>query len=92
VIRSFRDSATEDLFHRFASRRWSGIARIALRKLRLLHRARSLRDLTAPPSNRLEKLKGDRAGRYSIRVNDQYRICFLWDGADASEVELTDYH
>lgn len=65
---------------------------MALRKLRLLHRARSLQDLLAPPNNRLEKLKGDRAGQFSIRVNDQYRICFRWEGTDAFEVELTDYH
>jgi len=92
VIRSFRDGDTEDLFNRMASRRWAGIARVALRKLRLLHRARALQDLLAPPNNRLEKLKGDRAGQYSIRVNDQYRICFRWEGNDAFDVELTDYY
>jgi proteic killer suppression protein len=92
VIRSFRDADTEDLFNRLASRRWAGIARVALRKLRMLQRARTLADLMAPPNNRLEKLKGDRDGQYSIRVNDQYRICFRWTGANAFEVELTDYH
>jgi proteic killer suppression protein len=92
VIRSFRDGDTEELFNRLVSRRWSGIARVALRKLRLLHRARTLQDLAAPPNNRLEKLRGDRAGQYSIRVNDQYRVCFRWEGVDAFDVELTDYH
>jgi toxin HigB-1 len=92
VIRSFRDRDTEELFHREASRQWAGIARIALRRLRLLHRARSLTDLRVPPGNRLEALKSDRAGQYSIRVNDQYRICFRWEDGDAYDVELTDYH
>ena len=92
MIRSFRDRDTEELFHREASRQWAGIARIALRRLRLLNRARSLTDLRVPPGNRLEALKRDRAGQYSIRVNDQYRICFRWEDGDAYDVELTDYH
>jgi len=92
VIRSFRDRDTEKLFDRLASRQWAGIARVALRKLRMLHRAYALTDLTAPPNNRLEKLKGDRDGQYSIRVNDQYRICFRWENGDSFDVELTDYH
>ena len=92
MIRSFRDRDTEELFGRQASRRWASIARVALRKLRLVHRARTLQDLMAPPNNRLEKLRGDRAGQYSIRVNDQYRICFRWKGSDAFDVEMTDYH
>lgn len=92
MIRSFHDADTEELFRRLALRRWAGIARVALRKLRLVHRAKTLVDLTAPPNNRLEKLMGDRAGQYSIRVNDQYRICFQWKDGDAFEVELTDYH
>ena len=58
----------------------------------MLHAARELRDLTIPPSNRLEKLKGDRAGQYSIRVNDQYRVCFVWKSGDAYDVEIVDYH
>lgn len=91
MIRSFRDRETEDLFHREASRRWASIARVALRRLRLLNRASLLMDLRAPPGNQLEALKGDRAGQYSIRVNDQYRICFRWEGGDAHDVELTDY-
>lgn len=92
MIRSFRDRNTKELYQRQASRRWATVARVALRKLRLLHRARTLRDLMAPPNNRLEKLSGDRAGQYSIRVNDQYRICFRWQGSDAWDVEMTDYH
>ena len=92
MIRSFRDRETEDLFHREASRRWANIARVALRRLRLLHRARVITDLRLPPGNQLEALKGDRAGQYSVRVNDQYRICFRWENGDAHDVELTDYH
>jgi proteic killer suppression protein len=92
VIRSFRDRDTEELFHRQASRRWVSIARVALRRLRLLNRASTLDDLRVPPGNRLEALKGGRAGQYSIRVNDQYRICFHWKDGDARDVELTDYH
>ena len=87
-----RSRVTELLFYRQASRRWAAIARVALRRLRLLHRAVRLDDLRVPPSNRLEALKGDRAGQYSIRVNDQCRICFRWEAGDARDVELTDYH
>ena len=64
----------------------------ALRKLRMLNNARSLQDLRSPPGNRLEKLKGNRAGQYSIRINDQWRICFVWRSGDAFEVEIADYH
>jgi len=80
------------LFDREVSRRWQAIARVALRRLRLLHRATTLDDLRAPPGNRLEALKWGRTGQYSIRVNDQYRICFRWDRGDAYGVELIDYH
>ena len=92
MIRSFRDRETTDLFDRYASRRWSSIARPALRKLQILHRAKDLIDLRVPPGNRLEALEGDRVGQYSIRINDQYRLCFRWDEGDAFDVELTDYH
>ena len=92
MIRSFNDRDTEELFHRQASRRWAGIARVALRRLRLLNRASTLGDLRVPPGNHLEALKGRRAGQYSIRVIDQYRICFRWRDGDARDVELTDYH
>lgn len=91
-IRSFHDRETEELFHREVSPQWANIARIALRRLRLLHRAQTLADLRVPPGNRLEALKGDRAGQHSIRVNDQYRICFRWKDGDSFDVELTDYH
>ncbi|MGO4879554.1 MAG: type II toxin-antitoxin system RelE/ParE family toxin [Bryobacteraceae bacterium] len=80
------------LFNREASRRWQMIARVALRRLRMLHRATSLDELRVPPGNRLEALKGDRSGQYRIRVNDQFRICFHWDRGDAYEVQLVDYH
>ena len=92
MIRSFADWDTEMLFQRQASRRWHAIARVALRRLRLLHRAATLNDLRVPPGNRLEALRGDRSGQYSIRVNDQFRICFRWHEHDAYDVELVDYH
>lgn len=68
------------------------IERVALRKLTQLHRSRELRDLMLPPGNRLEALKGNRAGQHSIRVNDQWRVCFRWQGEDAHDVEIVDYH
>ena len=93
VIRSFACPETERLFNDEASRRLpTQIQRVARRKLLLLHQARRLDDLHAPPGNRLEALKGDRAGQHSIRINDQWRICFRWQGADAFDVEIVDYH
>jgi proteic killer suppression protein len=92
MIRSFGDADTESLFHREVSRRRASIGRIALRRLRLLHRAATLDDLRVPPGNRLEALKGDRRGQYSIRINDQFRICFRWAGGDAWDVEIVDYN
>ena len=93
VIRSFRDRETERLFNRERVRRLpASLQRTALRKLRILHRAKNLQDLRVPPSNRLEALKGDRRGQYSIRVNDQYRFCFEWKSGDAFHVEIVDYH
>ncbi|MGA2590908.1 MAG: type II toxin-antitoxin system RelE/ParE family toxin [Bryobacteraceae bacterium] len=80
------------IFGRQTSRRWHSIARVALRRLRLLHRAKTLDDLRVPLGNRLEALKAERSGQYGIRVNDQYRICFRWDEGDAYGVELVDYH
>lgn len=77
---------------REAFRRWQLIARVALHRLRLLHRAQSLDDLKVPPGNRLEALRGDRKGQLSIRVNERYRVCFRWHRGDAYEVELVDYH
>jgi proteic killer suppression protein len=93
MIRSFACSETERLFADETSRRLpTQIQRVARRKLLLLHQARRLDDLRAPPGNRLEALKGDRAGQYSIRINDQWRICFCWQGEDAFNVEIVDYH
>lgn len=93
MIRSFACQETERLFNDEVSRRLpTQIQRVARRKLLLLHQARRLDDLRAPPGNRLEALKGDRAGQHSIRVNDQWRICFRWQDEDALGVEIVDYH
>jgi toxin HigB-1 len=93
MIRSFRDKETERLFRREPVKKIPPrVQRPALRKLLLLDAAESLDDLRMPPGNRLEKLSGDREGQYSIRVNDQWRICFYWEDGDAREVEFTDYH
>ena len=92
MIRSFRSSETEALFDGRFSRRLQRVARVAQRKLQQLHAARDLRDLSVFPGNRLEALSGDRRGQHSIRVNDQYRICFVWKGGDADDVEIVDYH
>jgi proteic killer suppression protein len=92
VIRSFRDPDSEALFSGRFSRRLQRVARIAQRKLQQLNAAQELRDLAAFPGNRLEALAGDRRGQHSIRVNDQYRICFVWHDGDASAVEIVDYH
>jgi addiction module HigA family antidote len=93
VIKSFKDAETEKIFARMRSRSLpSDIQQTALRKLRMLNNAVSLNDLRVPPANRLEKLTGERTGQYSIRINDQWRICFEWQEGDASNVEITDYH
>jgi proteic killer suppression protein len=93
MIRSFRDDQAERLFERLPVKKLArGLQRAALRKLVLLDAATSLEDLRVPPGNRLEKLVGDRAGQYSIRINDQWRICFEWSEGDAYEVEIADYH
>ena len=93
MIRSFRDGETEKVFRRQRSRKLPpDVQRRAHRKLLLLHAALRLDELRVPPGNRLEVLSGDRAGQHSIRVNDQWRICFRWDDADAHDVELCDYH
>ena len=93
VIRSFRDKDTERLFHREPVKKWGpDVQRLGLRKLRMLDAATALEDLKSPPGNRLEKLAGDRAGQWSIRVNQQWRICFEWKGNDAYQVEIVDYH
>jgi toxin HigB-1 len=93
VIRNFKDKETEKVFERKYSRKLpSDIQQTALRKLRMLNRAETLQDLRVPPANRLERLVGDREGQYSIRINDRWRICFLWQDGDALEVEIVDYH
>jgi len=93
MIRSFACKETEALFDRNPSRKLpQDIQRVALRKLRMLNRAETLRDLRVPPANRLEALKGARAGQHSIRINDQWRVCFRWERGDAFDVEIVDYH
>jgi proteic killer suppression protein len=92
VIRSFRSDETERLFHRQHSRKFRAIERPALRKLDMLDAADDLRTLAALPGNRLERLRGDREGQWSIRINDQWRICFVWHEGDAYRVEIADYH
>lgn len=93
MIRSFQDREAEKIFQREFSRKLpQDIQRRAFRKLRMLNRAVSLDDLRIPPSNRLEPLQGDREGQYSIRVNQQWRICFEWRDGDAFAVEIVDYH
>jgi proteic killer suppression protein len=93
MIRSFNSKETEKIFNRQRSSKLpQDIQQVALRKLRMLNRAMTLQDLQVPPANRLEKLSGDRAGQYSIRINDQWRICFEWQEGDAYQVEISDYH
>jgi toxin HigB-1 len=93
VIKSFKDRETQQIFTRQRSRRLpSDIQQVALRKLRMLNNAHALNDLQVPPANRLEKLAGDRAGQYSIRINDRWRVCFAWRDGDAYDVEIVDYH
>ena len=93
MIQSFRDRDTQRLFDRQPVRKLGAdLQRVALRKLRQLDAAVTLDDLRVPPGNRLEKLGRDRAGQHSIRINDQWRVCFRWVGGDAHEVEIVDYH
>jgi proteic killer suppression protein len=93
MIRSFRNRETERVYQRETSRRFSApVVAAALRKLLILDGAESLQDLRVPPGNRLEALQGDRQGQLSIRINDQWRICFRWSEGDAYDVEITDYH
>jgi toxin HigB-1 len=91
MIKRFRDRDTELIFNREVVPRLRQIERVALRKLRQIDSASRLNDLSLP-GNRLEALKGDRRGQHSIRINDQFRICFVWRGGDAFEVEIVDYH
>lgn len=92
MIRSFRDRDVELLFNDVSGRRFKAIERPARRKLLYLHRARTLEDLRVPPGNHLEALEGDRRGQHSIRINDQWRVCFTWEDGDAHAAEIVDYH
>ncbi len=93
MIKSFRNSDTQKLFERRPGLRWPpDLQRRALQKLLILDAAETLADLRVPPGNRLEKLTGGRAGQHSIRINDQWRICFRWSSGNAHAVEITDYH
>lgn len=92
MIRSFRCKETERLFHRESVRRFKAIESVARRKLEMIEAAHRLEDLRVPPGNRLEALSGDRKGQHSIRVNDQWRVCFVWREGGADDVEIVDYH
>ncbi len=92
MIKTFADRNTERLFNGLRVRGFVSIERVARRKLTQLHAAAKLDFLRVPPGNRLERLKGDRTGQYSIRINSQYRLCFRWHDGDAFDVEIVDYH
>ena len=92
MIRSFADEDTRQLWLTGRSRKFANIARAALRKLQILSFASRVDELNSPGGNRLEKLRGNRQGQFSIRINDQYRVCFRWEDKDAVDVEITDYH
>jgi proteic killer suppression protein len=91
VIKTFKSVDTEDLFNRKRVARFINIEAVARRKLEQLNQASKLEDLRIPPGNRLEALKDDRAGQHSLRVNNQFRVCFRWSGTDAEDVEIVDY-
>lgn len=92
MIQSFKNADTRELYETGSNRRWATIKAVAVRKLDQIEAATNLNDLRIPAGNRLEPLKGDRAGQQSIRINDQYRICFVWKKDGAHAVEITDYH
>ena len=92
MIRAFRCGETAKVFERRYAKKFSRIQRVALRRLLILDAADTLADLRRPPGNRLERLSGGRRGQYSIRINDQWRICFRWKDGDATDVEIVDYH
>ncbi len=91
MIKTFKDKETESLYNSGHSRKYKSFERIALRKLDMIHAAIVLDDLKVPPGNRLEPLHGDREGQYSICINDQFRICFIWDSGYAYSIEIVDY-
>jgi proteic killer suppression protein len=92
AIKSFADADTQALFGQQRVRRWVNMEAVALRKLAMLNRAAVLDDLRIPPGNRLEALQGDRKGQHSIRINDQWRVCFVWQDGHATQVQIVDYH
>jgi len=92
MIQSFKDDWTRELYESGSARHWANIRAVAQRKLDQIDTASSLDDLRSPPGNRLEALKRDRSGQYSIRINDQFRICFVWKDDGAHNVEIADYH
>jgi len=92
MIRTFACKDTQGLFNGIRVRRWVNMEGPARRKLEYLNAAHVLGDLRIPPGNRLEALRGDRQGQHSIRINDQFRVCFVWDNGDVFDVEITDYH
>jgi len=93
VIKTFKCKETEKIFNRTFSKKFpNNIQRVALRKLRMINRANILNDLKVPPANRLEALRKERKGQYSIRINDQWRICFKWNNGEVDNVEIVDYH
>jgi proteic killer suppression protein len=92
MIQSFKDDWTKELYESGSGRHWATIRAVAQRKLDQIDTSGSLNDLRTPPGNRLEALKGDRSGQHSIRINDQYRICFVWKDDGAHDVEIADYH
>ena len=93
MIKSFKSKETEKIYNRERSKKLpQDIQQVALRKLRMLNNAQVLADLRVPPANRLEKLKGQREAQHSVRINDQWRICFIWEDGNAFEVEIVDYH
>ena len=92
MIQSFKDGDTRQLFELRSNKRWAAIKIVALRKLDQIEASINLNDLQVPPGNRLEALRGNRKGQHSIRINDKYRICFIWGRDGALDVEITDYH
>ena len=92
MIYSFKDADTRELYETGVNRRFSSVARVALRKLDMIAAATTVETLRVPPGNHLEQLHGDRAGQWSIRVNDKWRVCFRWSGTNAEDVEIVDYH
>ena len=92
MISSFKDKDTQELYETGENRRFNAVARVALRKLDMIAAATKVETLLIPPGNRLEQLRGDREGQWSIRINDQLRVCFRWVGSNAEDVEIVDYH